>query len=157
MKKTKLELVKKPKAEPKVKELKPKCGLCNSSKKKLTKTPCCDNWICDDTEDYQLFSYARNSCYRNHDRYTLCSSHYHEKHKGIWQNCKECKSSFALPDHVEMGTNDYNFERLENPEEYTITCVNCGFSSHSMNDFPFQTSKGYYCDKKKCQGMVFKF
>lgn len=103
---------------------KEKCGLCGSSKKALTKTPCCDNWICDDVHTYQIFSYARNSCYRNHDRYTLCAYHHHEDHKGKWKDCKKCKNGLDLPDYVEMGTNEYNFEVLENPEKVTISCTN---------------------------------
>lgn len=48
----------------------PRCGLCGKTKK-LTKTECCDNWICDDEDQYRLFSFAHNSCRRNHRRYTL--------------------------------------------------------------------------------------
>ena len=40
-----------------------KCGLCGKTEE-LTKTPCCDNWICDDEHTYQIFSFERNSCYR---------------------------------------------------------------------------------------------
>jgi len=50
------------------------CGLCGKSEK-LTRTECCGAWICDDEDKYVLFSYAYNSCYRNHSRYTLCASH----------------------------------------------------------------------------------
>lgn len=88
-----------------ISKIKPKCGLCGSSKKALIKTPCCNNWICDDEDTYVIFSYARNSCYRHHDRYTLCSSHFHEGHDGKWQD---------------MGTNEHNFEVLENPEKVTV-------------------------------------
>lgn len=65
------------------KTLKPKrkCGLCGKTKK-LTKTECCGQWICDDEDEYVMFSYARNSCYRNHPRYTLCALHRAEKHEG---------------------------------------------------------------------------
>jgi hypothetical protein len=66
-----------------------RCGLCGKQGK-LTKTPCCGNWICDDSRKYVMFSYARNSCFRNHDRYTLCAFHHHEKHGGDWKNCKKC-------------------------------------------------------------------
>lgn len=130
---------------------KPKCGLCGSTKKKLTKTICCNNWICDDADTYQIFSYARNSCYRNHDRYTLCSYHNNENHKGKWQDCKDCKDNFDLPSYTEMGTNEYNFERLENPEKFTISCVNCKFTANSIDKFAYRTLKGYYCTKEKCQ------
>ena len=129
----------------------PKCGLCGSSKKKLIKTECCNNWICDDSHTYMIFSYARNSCYRNHDRYTLCSYHHREEHEGRWQDCKACKDSFDVPNYTDMGTNDYNFEVLDNPEKYTITCVNCNSIVDSLNKISYQTSKGDYCIKKKCQ------
>lgn len=68
---------KKAKAEKAI--LKRKCGLCGKSRN-LTKTDCCDNWICDDEHKYVIFSYARNSCHRNHSRYTLCAYHHTEDH-----------------------------------------------------------------------------
>lgn len=135
---------------------KPKCGLCGSSKKSLTKIPCCNNWICDDEDSYIIFSYARNSCYRNHDRYTLCSYHFHEKHDGKWQQCKKCKGDFDLPNYVDMGTNEYNFEVLQNPEKLTVSCVNCDFTADTVSAFAVQTSNGYYCPKEKCQKAAFK-
>ena len=33
----------------------PACGLCGKTKK-LTKTECCGNWICDDEHKYVVFS-----------------------------------------------------------------------------------------------------
>ncbi len=44
------------------------CKLCGNIEN-LTRTPCCNEWVCDDVNSYQLFSYDTNSCYRNHDRY----------------------------------------------------------------------------------------
>ena len=41
-----------------------RCGLCGKTRN-LTKTECCDHWICDDEDKYVMFSYARNSCHRN--------------------------------------------------------------------------------------------
>ncbi len=60
---------------------KPRCGLCGKATN-LTKTECCGNWICDDEDQYVMFSYARNSCLRNHRRYTLCGYHHTEGHEG---------------------------------------------------------------------------
>ena len=51
----------------------PRCGLCGSAERPLRRTECCSQWICDDEDQYVPFSFARNSCARNHDRYTLCS------------------------------------------------------------------------------------
>src|SRR5690348_6145951 len=88
-----------------------RCGLCGKTRK-LTRTECCGQWICDDEDQYVLFSYARNSCYRNHDRYTLCSHHFHEGHEGTWQDCPGCRADFPTEMYVYYGTNEYNFEKL---------------------------------------------
>ncbi len=106
----------------------PRCGLCGKADK-LTKTECCDQWICDDEENYRLFSYARNSCYRNHSRYTLCGYHYNEGHAGDWKTCPKCREDFVheIETYVYYGTNEYNFEKLKNPPTYKPThCSRCG-------------------------------
>jgi hypothetical protein len=135
---------------------KPACGLCGRTSN-LTKTDCCDNWICDDEHKYVPFSYEATSCSRNHRRYTLCSFHYNERHDGKWQDCEKCKEEFDLEDYVDMGTNEFNFEKLSNPPKISIKCVNCGFKSNSMNDFAYKTSKGMYCIKHKCQKKAMTF
>lgn len=102
-----------------------RCGLCGKTGK-LTKTECCDQWICDDEEQYALFSFARNSCYRNHHRHTLCAYHYYEDHPGDWKTCQKCKDDFETEMYVHYGTNEYNFEKLENPPDYEPTrCAKC--------------------------------
>lgn len=110
-------------------DLKPRCGLCGSARKKLVKTECCGNWICDDEDKYVLFSYARNSCARNHRRFTLCGFHHTEGHKGDWKTCKKCLESFEheLEMYVWYGTNEYNFTKLENPPAFKPKyCSKCG-------------------------------
>ena len=105
------------------------CGLCDSARKKLVKTDCCGNWICDDEDNYVLFSYARNSCLRNHRRFTLCGHHACEEHSGEWQACKKCLSSFKheMEMYVWYGTNQYNFTTLDNPPPFQSThCGKCG-------------------------------
>jgi hypothetical protein len=104
-----------------------RCGLCGK-RKRLTRTECCDRVICDDEGDYEPFSYARNSCSRNHRRYTLCGLHESERHKGAWKTCAACRKHFAeLELYVYYGTNEYNFEKLENPPSYEPThCLACG-------------------------------
>ena len=104
----------------------PRCCLCGKTAK-LTRTECCNQWICDDEDKYVLFSYARNSCYRNHRRYTLCGGHYAEGHLGDWKTCPRCKEDIETEMYVYYGTNEYNFEKLENPPEYEpTTCSKCG-------------------------------
>ncbi|MFH0752642.1 MAG: hypothetical protein V1914_03535 [archaeon] len=119
-----IEKIEKQKAEENSKDC-PSCKLCGK-KGKLTKTRCCGQWICDDADQYVLFSYAQNSCYRNHDRYTLCSYHYHEGHEGDWKECLECRKAFETEMYVWYGTNEHNFEKLPNPLKYRPTrCSKC--------------------------------
>ena len=104
----------------------PRCGLCGKTGK-LTQTECCGQWICDDEDQYVLFSYARNSCHRNHSRYTLCGHHYAEGHGGRWQDCPKCRAGMETEMYVYFGMNEYNFEKLENPPAYEPTrCSRCG-------------------------------
>ncbi len=107
------------------KSLTPKCGLCGETEN-LTKTECCNEWICDDEDAYVMFSFARNSCHRNHRRQTLCACHYDNGHKGDWTECKECRNEFDTEDYVNYGTNEYNFRKLPNPPEFEPTrCAKC--------------------------------
>jgi hypothetical protein len=104
----------------------PVCGLCGK-RGKLTRTPCCGNWICDDKANYQVFSYARTSCFRNHSHYTLCAYHDHEDHEGEWQDCQACRDAFPGELYVYHGTNEYNFVKLENPPSFEPShCDKCG-------------------------------
>lgn len=104
----------------------PSCGLCGRTGN-LTRTECCGQWICDDEDQYVLFSYAWNGCYRNHDRYTLCSFHHNEEHEGDCKGCGKCREDFETEDYVWYGTNEYNFEKLANPPKYKPTrCATCG-------------------------------
>ena len=36
-----------------------KCGICGNKANKLAKTECCGNWICDNEDEYQMFSFSR--------------------------------------------------------------------------------------------------
>lgn len=123
-----------------------KCGLCGK-KKGLIKTPCCGQWICNDVHTYVMFSYATNSCYRNHDRYTLCSFHYHEGHKGNWKDCSKCRKEIDKTEmYVWYGTNEFNFEKLENPPEYKPTiCSQCKKVIDLGNDGYSFSGEGYKC------------
>jgi hypothetical protein len=127
---------------------KPSCGLCGKSIK-LIKTICCNQWVCDDNDKYRLFTYAHNSCWRNHDRYTVCAFHHHEKHLGTWQTCLRCKNSFDTEDYVDMVTNKYNFEKLKNPPSFKPTkCVLCHKTIvRAEEGFTIVPKKGFVCEK----------
>lgn len=131
----------------KIKKNSRRCGLCGSSRKKLIRTDCCNNLICDDENKYVLFSYARNSCLRNHRRFTLCASHKSEGHKGDWKKCKKCRENFDAEMYAWYGTNEYNFEKLENPPSFKPThCGKCGNAVSLSED-------GYsiLCDEYRCE------
>jgi hypothetical protein len=128
-------------------EGRPKCGLCGKTKK-LTKTECCNQWICDGENKYVPFSYATNSCYRNHRRYTLCGYHYAEEHPGHWKDCPKCRHSFETEMYVFYGTNEFNFEKLENPPAYLPTkCARCGAVISLGYDGYSKKGDRYWCEE----------
>ena len=127
------------------------CGLCGKEGR-LTRTRCCSRVVCDDADSYQMFTYARNSCYRNHDRYTVCSTHSTE-HGGVgkWQDCAKCKEHFNdIESYVGFGTSSFNFmeEKWEDPPAFeTTSCSRCG-KMIKLNSEPYIISPG---DGKLCQ------
>jgi hypothetical protein len=124
-----------------------RCGLCGKTRN-LVKTECCDQWICDDEGSYVLFSYARNSCSRNHRRYTLCGFHHAEGHTGAWQDCSSCRNAFETEIYVYYGTNDHNFTKLQNPPSYQPTkCSSCGAVIRLGEDGYSVQGRRYFCDK----------
>ena len=125
----------------------PRCGLCGKTGN-LTRTECCGQWICDDEERYVMFSFARNSCHRNHDRYTLCSYHHNENHQGDWKTCPKCREDFETEIYVYYGTNEYNFEKLENPPAYEPTrCAKCKRIIVLSEDGYSMRGEKYFCSK----------
>ncbi len=122
------------------------CGLCGKAGA-LTRTECCNRWICDDEQDYVLFSYARNSCSRNHRRYTLCGSHFAEEHEGSWQDCAACREGFETELYVWYGTNEYNFEKLDNPPRFRPTlCTGCRRRIRLGTDGYMVAAGKYWCE-----------
>lgn len=129
------------------------CGLCGATKK-LTKTECCGNWICDDEDQYVIFSFARNSCYRNHHRYTLCGAHHSQGHRGRWQDCKKCRDDLEPEMYAHFGTNEYNFEVLEDPPAYLPThCHRCQRVIVLAEGGYSYSSQGYLCGECTYEAM----
>ena len=123
-----------------------RCGLCRKGTKELTRTECCGGLICNDEGSYVLFSYSRNSCSRNHRRFTLCGYHHNEGHAGDWKSCAACRDEFELEMYVYYGTNTYNFEKLENPPAYEPThCGACGRVIVLSEDAYSIGPNGYRC------------
>jgi DNA-directed RNA polymerase subunit RPC12/RpoP len=150
--KTKTRKLKKNKADGKL-----RCGLCGKTEK-LTKTECCGQWICDNEDKYVLFSYATNSCYRNHRRYTLCGYHHAEEHAGNWKDCPKCRNGFETEMYVYYGTNEFNSQKLENPPAYLPTrCAKCGvmillgYDSYSKKEGEYRCEE---CTHKEMGGIA---
>ncbi|MEZ5943340.1 MAG: DUF1186 domain-containing protein [Planctomycetaceae bacterium] len=123
------------------------CGLCGSSTN-LIRTPCCGNWICNDESEYKLFSFERNSCFRNHSRFTLCGAHFAAGHEGDWKDCEQCREDNMNTEmYVYFGTNEYNFEVLPNPPEFEPThCSDCGrVINLGQEGFTLVPGKKYVC------------
>lgn len=95
-----------------------------------------------------LFSYARNSCSRNHQRYTPCGYHFAEQHEGSWQSCVTCREAFATEMYVWYGTNDYNFAKLENPPRFRPTlCAGCCRRVRLGVDAYMLEQRKYWCEQ----------
>ena len=133
----------------------PKCGLCSKTKN-LTQTDCCGEWICDDEDNYVLFSYARNSCSRNHRRFTLCGHHSSERHSGNWQTCQECRDNIETEMYVYYGTNEYNFEKLAKPPDFKPThCAKCQKVISLSEDEYVISGDEYFCIE--CPNLKWQF
>ena len=122
------------------------CGLCGK-RKRLMRTECCGRPICEDWSDDVHFSYARSSCSRNHTRLTVCGVHHIEGHTGDWKSCVTCREYFAeLEMYVYYGTNNDNFEKLDNPPAYEPThCGGCGRVIALAADGYSVGPEGYRC------------
>jgi hypothetical protein len=130
-----------------------RCVLCSKTKK-LTITECCGNYICDDEDKYVMFSYARNSCSRNHRRYSLCGIHFHEEHTGDWRTCLKCRNMMETEMYVWHGTNEYNVEKLENPPSFEPTrCGQCDRVLVLPEGGYSMSGQGYRCSE--CSGFPF--
>ncbi|MBN2041922.1 MAG: hypothetical protein JW864_17940 [Spirochaetes bacterium] len=123
----------------------PVCALCGSTENVII-TPCCGNFACNPEKDKADSSSLRSNCASNHMFFTLCGYHYNEGHEGRWQDCELCKQSLETEIYVNLGTNDYNFEKLENPPEFKPTkCASCGSIIPLIEGGYSLLGKDYYC------------
>ena len=101
-----------------------------------------------------MFSYARNSCYRNHRRYTLCGFHHTEGREGRWQDCADCRDAFETEMYVYYGTNEYNFEKVSNPPAFEPThCHQCGRIISLGEDGYSMAGGDYFCERCSAERM----
>nr|MDO8116232.1 hypothetical protein [Candidatus Sigynarchaeota archaeon] len=78
----------------------------------------------------------------------MCASHHEEGHYGRWQDCKKCKEAIETEMYVWYGTNEYNFEKLENPPAFKPTrCKKCNKIIHLGEEGHVMKGNDYYCMK----------
>jgi hypothetical protein len=70
------------------------CRFCGDAKAALVKTPCCAQWICCDTAFMSFRGGGR--CQVEHERFSLCYSHYEDQHRGPWESCQKCRDFWSL-------------------------------------------------------------
>jgi hypothetical protein len=104
------------------------CRFCGDAKAPLVKTPCCQQWICCDTAFLSFRGGGR--CQVEHERFSLCYSHYEDQHGGPWESCQKCRDFWTPRDYKTYAENPINWPRLlldsrvvDLPMESNPTCV----------------------------------
>ena len=83
--------------------------FCGDAKAPLVKTPCCDQWICCDTAFFSFRGGGR--CQVEHERFSLCYSHYEDQHGGPWQSCQKCREFWSPRDYQRYAENPINWPK----------------------------------------------
>ena len=73
------------------------CHFCGDDSIPIVKTPCCEHWICCDTAFISIE--GGGCCQYQHERFSLCYSHYVEGHNGTWQACQACKDFWSAEEY----------------------------------------------------------
>ena len=94
-------------------EAKPIAGehgrFCGDASAALVKTPCCQQWICCDTAFVAFRGGGR--CQVEHERLSLCYSHYEDKHGGPWETCQQCRDFWSPRDYRTYAENPINWPK----------------------------------------------
>ena len=85
------------------------CRFCGDAKAPLVKTPCCQQWICCDTAFLSFRGGGR--CQVEHERFSLCYSHYEDRHGGPWESCQKCRDFWSPRDYQFYAENPINWPR----------------------------------------------
>ncbi len=79
------------------------------AKAMLVKTPCCEQWMCCDTAFFSFRGGGR--CQVEHERFSLCYSHYEDKHGGPWESCQKCREFWSPRDYQRYAENPINWPK----------------------------------------------
>jgi hypothetical protein len=82
------------------------CRFCGDASVPLVKTPCCQQWICCDTALLSIRGGGR--CQYEHERFSLCYSHYSDKHPGPWQTCQQCRDFWTPAEYKAYAEHPIN-------------------------------------------------
>jgi hypothetical protein len=85
------------------------CRFCGAASAPLVKTPCCQQWICCDTAFVSFRGGGR--CQVEHERFSLCYSHYEDQHGGPWESCQQCRDFWSPRDDKIYAENPINWPR----------------------------------------------
>ena len=85
------------------------CRFCGDASAPLVKTPCCQQWICCDTAFVSFRGGGR--CQVEHERFTLCYSHYIDGHSGPWQTCQTCREFWTPQEYKAYAEHPLNVPR----------------------------------------------
>src|SRR5713101_8194047 len=106
-------------------EAKPRAGehgrFCGDAKAPLVKTPCCDQWMCCDTAFFSFRGGGR--CQVEHERFSLCYSHYEDQHGGPWQSCQKCRELWSKVNEVQIpGTKNALYRAFLDSLSFPYSC-----------------------------------
>ena len=85
------------------------CRFCGATEAPLVKTPCCQQWLCCDTAFVSFRGGGR--CQVEHERLSLCYSHYEDRHGGPWDSGQKCREFWSLRDDQFYAENPINWPR----------------------------------------------
>ena len=85
------------------------CRFWGDAKAPLVKTPCCQQWICCDTAFLSFRGGGR--CQVEHERFSLCYSHYEDQHGGPWESCQKCRDFWTPRDYKTYAENPINWPK----------------------------------------------
>ena len=83
------------------------CRFCGDANAPLVKTPCCQQWICCDTAFVSFRGGGR--CQVEHERFSMCYSHYEDQHGGPWESCQKCREFWSPRDYQTYAENPINW------------------------------------------------
>ena len=85
------------------------CRFCGDAKAPLAKTLCCDQWICCDGAFFSFRGGGR--CQVEHERFSMCYSHYEDTHDGPWESCQKCREFWSPRDYQRYAENPINWPK----------------------------------------------